>query len=189
MQLKYTRQWHHEPDGHHQIASTLPTAALPRQSIFSSYYMLLSLLRTVVALLTSLQMDLQLKFAMATACRFIPIGCLEVDHLYPKNERRKGRYQVRPHCHTNRYAHSDKYRKGVYAYSLAFSDGDIEDINKERVYLHLRYEGTCPKSKSLKRYLTKCNKCLDAVSSRNTVLPKDPRCLRAYQTYTVGRGV
>jgi hypothetical protein len=114
--------------------------------------MLLSLLPTVVAYLTSLQMNLQQKFTMATACRSIPIGCLEVDQLYPIVNVERAVTKFGPTVTLTIKLTPTSTAKVFMPkrYSLAFSDGDIEDINQERVSLHLRYEGTCPKSKSFK---------------------------------------
>jgi hypothetical protein len=149
--------------------------------------MLLSLLPTVVALLTSLQMDLQQKFTMATACRSIPIGCVEVDHLYPILNAERTITKFGP-TFTLTFKLTPTSTAKVFMpkrYSPAFSDGDIEDIRQERVSLHLRYEGTCP----MNQYLTKYKNVLDAVGRMDTVLPEESRRLRAHEKPAVGRGL
>jgi hypothetical protein len=97
-------------------------------------------------------MDLQQKFTMATACRSIPIGCLEVDQCFPvlNAERAVPKFGPTVTLTIKLTPTSTAKMFMPKRYSLAFSDGDIDDINEEKVSLHLRYEGTCYKSKSFK---------------------------------------
>jgi hypothetical protein len=97
-------------------------------------------------------MDLQQKFAMATACRSIPIGSFEVDQLYPivNAERAVTKFGPTVTLTINLTATSTAKVFLPKRYSLAFSVGNIDDINQVRVSLHLRYEGTCTNSKSFK---------------------------------------
>jgi hypothetical protein len=77
-------------------------------------------------------MDLDRKFQDATSYHSVKISSLEVDRKYP----------ITP---------AERIVTKVFMpkrYGSTFSDVDIEDINTEKVLLHLIYKGICDNTKS-----------------------------------------
>jgi putative transposon-encoded protein len=95
-------------------------------------------------------MDLGRKFQDATSCHSVKMSSLKVDRKYPITFTEK---TVTKFGSTVLISIRDTSFHTVKVfipkrYGSAFSDAEIEDINTEKLSLHLIYKGTCDKTKS-----------------------------------------
>ena len=95
-------------------------------------------------------MDLDRKFEIATSCRSVSLGSLELDHPYPivHAERINTRYGQRVLLAIMDSPSSSVMFFLPRLYGDVVSVEDLEAINSQRVALLLIYKGTCPRSNS-----------------------------------------
>jgi hypothetical protein len=95
-------------------------------------------------------MDLVRKFQDATSCHSVKISSLEVDRKYSITRAERIITKFGPNVLKSiRNAPFDTVKVFMSKrYGSDFSDVDVEDINTEKVSLHLIYKGTCDKTKS-----------------------------------------
>jgi hypothetical protein len=94
------------------------------------------------------QMDLDRKFQDVTSCHFVRISSLEVDSKYLITRAERIVTKFWPTVllsNRNTSFHTVKVFIPKH-YGSVFSDADIEDINTEKMSLHLVYKGICDKT-------------------------------------------